>query len=59
MPNIDVTSFGDRSGAPGFYGVSSSSYSSSSNINGEEKNMRGGQTLINENGKITAYSLHD
>ena len=60
MPNIDVTQFSDtpRSGN-GFYSVSSTSYSSSSNLNGKEENSRGGETVVNDNGKVTKYKLNN
>lgn len=52
--------FGDTSapaGGNGFYSVSSKSYSSSSNVNGQATNNRGAETLVNDNGKITHYKV--
>uniref|UniRef100_A0A1A9WHH5 DUF4794 domain-containing protein n=1 Tax=Glossina brevipalpis TaxID=37001 RepID=A0A1A9WHH5_9MUSC len=56
MPNI-VSRFG--SVGPGdFKGVSVSSFSSSSNIDGKESNYREAQTTVNDNGRITTYKVH-
>lgn len=53
-PNID-TRFGgsEQSGGPGFVGVSS--FSSSSNINGQTH--REAATSVNDNGKVTSYHV--
>lgn len=59
MPNVDVTNrFADNSG-PGnnFYSVSSKSYSSSSNVDGQERNFKGAETLVNNNGVVTHYKV--
>ncbi|XP_023160618.2 uncharacterized protein LOC111592556 isoform X2 [Drosophila hydei] len=55
-PNI-VNRFGgpSSSGGGGFKGVSVSSFSSS---NGDGTSRRGAQTTINDNGKVTSYSVH-
>ncbi|XP_026319724.1 uncharacterized protein LOC113230149 isoform X1 [Hyposmocoma kahamanoa] len=60
-PNVDVTRMSDagRNGGRQFYSVSSSSYSSSANLNGQQVNDRGGETIINDNGVISRYSLKD
>ncbi|XP_073824355.1 uncharacterized protein isoform X2 [Musca autumnalis] len=42
----------------GYKGVSVSSYSTSSDVNGKRTSMRGAQTTINDNGKITTYKVH-
>ncbi|XP_045523974.1 uncharacterized protein LOC123714021 isoform X5 [Pieris brassicae] len=60
MRNIDITNrFNDAPGNNKFYGVSSSSYSSSSNINGKAQNLRSAETVVNNNGKITKYRVQD
>lgn len=46
------------SGGPGFYGVSSASFSESSNVNGQKTNRRGSVTQVNDNGKVTTYKSH-
>uniref|UniRef100_A0A6B2EAX2 Putative lectin-like domain protein n=1 Tax=Phlebotomus kandelakii TaxID=1109342 RepID=A0A6B2EAX2_9DIPT len=62
-PNVD-TRFGSgqpivmtSSGQPGYYGVSSSSFSASSDINGQKSSHREAQTSINDNGKVTTYTV--
>ncbi|XP_037809500.1 uncharacterized protein LOC119602188 isoform X2 [Lucilia sericata] len=56
IPNVS-NRFGSTS--PGGYkGVSVSSYSSSSDINGKKTSNRGSQTTINDNGRITTYKVH-
>ncbi|KAM7352262.1 uncharacterized protein ACRADG_004881 isoform 2-T3 [Cochliomyia hominivorax] len=42
----------------GFKGVSVSSYSSSSDINGKKSSHRGAQTTINDNGRIITYKVN-
>lgn len=56
-PNI-VNRFSTGSGPGGYKGVSVSSFSSSSDINGKRTGVRGAQTTVNDNGKITTYSVH-
>ncbi|KAM8714915.1 hypothetical protein ACLKA7_002030 [Drosophila subpalustris] len=56
-PNI-VNRFGASSstgGGGGYKGVSVSSFSTS---NGDGTSRRGAQTTINDNGKVTSYSVH-
>lgn len=58
FPNVNTRFASDNtisSGKPGFYGVSTSSFSESSNVNGQETNRRGAVTTVNDNGKITTY----
>ncbi|XP_017472737.1 PREDICTED: uncharacterized protein LOC108363779 isoform X2 [Rhagoletis zephyria] len=59
--NPDVPNISNRFGGPsspgGFKGVSVSSFSSSSDINGKKMSQRGAQTTINDNGKITTYRV--
>ncbi|XP_023291462.2 uncharacterized protein LOC111675001 isoform X2 [Lucilia cuprina] len=56
IPNV-INRFGSTS--PGGYkGVSVSSYSSSSDINGKKTSNRGSQTTINDNGRITTYKVN-
>ncbi|KAI8119416.1 hypothetical protein CVS40_9189 [Lucilia cuprina] len=56
IPNVS-NRFGSTS--PGGYkGVSVSSYSSSSDINGKKTSNRGSQTTINDNGRITTYKVN-
>ncbi|XP_064076663.1 uncharacterized protein LOC113401062 isoform X2 [Vanessa tameamea] len=60
LPNVDVTNRAaetDRSN-PNFVSVSSSSYASSANIDGKVSGMRGSETVVNENGKVTKYEVH-
>ncbi|KAG6463076.1 hypothetical protein O3G_MSEX013649 [Manduca sexta] len=61
VPNVDtVNRYADSRSAPGagnFMSVSSSSYSSSSNVNGEVKNSRGAETVVNDNGRVTRYKV--
>lgn len=53
-PNIDTRFGGDsQQGGPGFVGVSS--FSSSSNINGQSH--REASTSVNDNGKVTTYHV--
>uniref|UniRef100_A0A034W8A5 Uncharacterized protein n=1 Tax=Bactrocera dorsalis TaxID=27457 RepID=A0A034W8A5_BACDO len=54
IPNI-TNRFGGSSSPGGYKGVSVSSFSSSSDINGQKTSQRGAQTTINDNGKITTY----
>ncbi|XP_046978086.1 uncharacterized protein LOC124543813 isoform X2 [Vanessa cardui] len=60
LPNVDVTSRGAEAdnGNPNFVSVSSSSYASSANIDGKVTGMRGSETVVNENGKVTKYEVH-
>uniref|UniRef100_A0A1B0CTX0 Putative conserved secreted protein n=1 Tax=Lutzomyia longipalpis TaxID=7200 RepID=A0A1B0CTX0_LUTLO len=44
-------------GPPGFYGVYSSSFSSSSDINGHVQSHGEAQTTVNDNGKVTTYTV--
>ncbi|CAH2102834.1 unnamed protein product [Euphydryas editha] len=60
MRNVDVTSrSGGGDGDPNFVSVSSSSYASSSNVDGKVMGYRGAETVVNENGKITKYKVHN
>ncbi|XP_045447447.1 uncharacterized protein LOC123655734 isoform X1 [Melitaea cinxia] len=60
MPNIDVTSrSGGGNGDPNFVSVSSSSFASSSNVDGKVTGYRNAETVVNENGKITKYKVHN
>ncbi|KRG02796.1 5'-3' exoribonuclease 2 homolog isoform X2 [Drosophila mojavensis] len=54
-PNIVNRFGGSSSGGGGYKGVSVSSYSSS---NGDGTSRRGAQTTVNDNGKVTSYSVH-
>ncbi|XP_068627008.1 uncharacterized protein [Battus philenor] len=61
-PNVDVSrqTDGNRDGLNNrFYSVSSSSYASSVNDNGQSQNERGAETIVNDNGKVTRYSVHN
>uniref|UniRef100_U5ELX7 Putative secreted protein n=1 Tax=Corethrella appendiculata TaxID=1370023 RepID=U5ELX7_9DIPT len=62
-PNVN-TRFGSGTptvthsqGRPGFVGVSSSSFSSSSDVNGKKSSHREAVTSVNDNGKITTYHV--
>ncbi|KAJ0182712.1 hypothetical protein K1T71_002081 [Dendrolimus kikuchii] len=57
-PNVDqMERFSEDSRSPGYVSVSSSSYSSSSNVNGKTENHRGAETTVNNNGKVTKYKV--
>ncbi|XP_055916423.1 keratin, type I cytoskeletal 9 isoform X2 [Eupeodes corollae] len=67
VPNINTRFSDDDSGigggssgggGGGYRGVSVSSYSSSSDVNGKKTNQRGASTTINDNGKVTTYRVH-
>ncbi|KAI5639712.1 hypothetical protein NE865_07789 [Phthorimaea operculella] len=60
-PNIDVKKLSEtnRGAGPQFYSVQSSSFVTSSNVDGKQQTNKGGETIVNENGKITKYSLND
>ncbi|XP_013188731.1 uncharacterized protein LOC106133521 [Amyelois transitella] len=61
QPNVNVLErFDDQPSIPGsnFVSMSSKSYAMSSNINGKETSNRGSETVVNNNGKITEYSVH-
>lgn len=57
-PNIDnrFGASGPNDGS-GFFGVSTSSFSSSSDVNGVKTNRKGAITSVNDNGKITTYKV--
>ncbi|KAJ6646958.1 hypothetical protein Bhyg_02175 [Pseudolycoriella hygida] len=57
-PNID-NRFGASgpSDGNGFFGVSTSSFSSSSDVNGVKTNRKGAITSVNDNGKVTTYKV--
>lgn len=60
MKNVNVVNrFSDatKGGNGGYYSVSSSSYSSSSDINGRRKAHRGAETVVNNNGEVTQYKV--
>lgn len=57
-PNIE-TRFGASgpNDGSGFFGVSTSSFSSSSDVNGVKMNRKGAITSVNDNGKVTTYKV--
>ncbi|XP_068917075.1 RNA-binding protein FUS-like isoform X2 [Tenebrio molitor] len=55
-PNI-FSRFGETSGGDGTYGVFTSSVSSSSNVDGKPQNFHRASTTINDNGKISTYTV--
>lgn len=57
VPNV-INRFGGDDNPGGFHSVSTSSFSDSSNVNGQEQTRRGAQTTFNDNGKITTYNSH-
>ncbi|XP_013149637.1 PREDICTED: RNA-binding protein 12-like isoform X3 [Papilio polytes] len=59
MPNVDTTMNRAPENRQGFYSVSSSSYASSMNNNGVPQNQRGAETVVNDNGRITKYVVHN
>lgn len=44
---------------PGFFGVQTSSFSSSSDVNGVKKHKEGATTTVNDNGKVTTYNVEN
>lgn len=63
-PNVD-SRFGETgasgaSGAPGgFFGISTSSFSSSSDLDGVKKHKEAAITTINDNGKVSSYTVEN
>jgi len=57
VPNVD-TRFGASPGG-GSYGVFTSSHSSSSNVDGKPVNYHQASTTINDNGKVSTYTVHN
>jgi len=57
-PNIDnrFGASGPNDGS-GYFGVSTSSFSSSSDVNGVKMNRKGAITSVNDNGKVTTYKV--
>ncbi|XP_075969705.1 uncharacterized protein LOC142972442 isoform X4 [Anticarsia gemmatalis] len=61
-PNVNrISHYSDTNqGNPGgYYAVSSKSYASSSNVNGQPISHRGSETVVNDNGKVTKYKVQD
>lgn len=62
-PNVNVVNrfadAGTNDGKPHFVSVSSTSYSTSSNVNGKETNQRGAETVVNKDGKVTSYKVRN
>ncbi|GAB0095894.1 hypothetical protein DMENIID0001_113300 [Sergentomyia squamirostris] len=62
-PNVDTRIGADQplvtvsAGQPGYYGVSSSSFAVSSDVNGQKSSHREASTSINDNGKVTTYTV--
>lgn len=46
-------------GGPGYFGISTSSFSSSSDVNGIKKHKEGAQTTVNDNGKVSTYAVEN
>jgi hypothetical protein len=42
-----------------YMSVSSSSYATSSNVNGQEQNHRGAETVVNNNGVVKHYKVEN
>lgn len=62
QPNLDTrfdASDNTAGGNPGFFGISTSSFSSSSDVNGIKKHKEGAITSINDNGKVTTYKVEN
>ncbi|RVE54484.1 hypothetical protein evm_000969 [Chilo suppressalis] len=57
--NVNVVNRFADVGSPGngFYSVSSSSFSSSSDVNGKKSNHRQAETIVNNNGHVTEYKV--
>lgn len=43
----------------GFFGIQTSSFSSSSDVNGIKKHKEGASTTINDNGKVSSFTLEN
>lgn len=54
-PNVKVQH--TVTGGPGYVGVSTASFSSTSDVNGVQTQRKGAYTTVNDNGKITTYKL--
>ena len=57
-PNINTRFGATPQGGTGFYGVSTSSQSVSSNLNGRPSSYHEARTTVNDNGKVTTYTVH-
>lgn len=44
---------------PGYFGVQTSSFSSSSDVNGVKKHKEAAVTTINDNGKVSSYTVEN
>lgn len=62
-PNLDTRFDGSENAAgnspSAFFGVQTSSFSSSSDINGVKKHKEAASTTINDNGKVSTYSVEN
>lgn len=61
-PNLDSRfdgSAGAAGNAPGYFGISTSSFSSASDVNGIKKHKEGAQTTVNDNGKVSTYAVEN
>jgi len=57
-PNVDNRfSASEPNDGNGFFGVSTASFSASSDVNGVKTNRKGAITSVNDNGKITTYKV--
>ncbi|XP_022901290.1 uncharacterized protein [Onthophagus taurus] len=57
-PNINTRFAASPDGAPGgFHSVSTSSFSSSSDVNGKPSSFHQASTTVNDNGKVTTYTV--
>lgn len=43
----------------GYFGVQTSSFSSSSDVNGVKKHKEGASTTVNDNGKVSTYNVEN
>lgn len=61
-PNVDSRFGPDETnapadGKPGYVGISTSSFSSSSDVDGKKTHKEGAFTTVNDNGKVTTYKV--
>lgn len=43
----------------GYFGIQTSSFSSSSDVNGVKKHKEGASTTVNDNGKVSTYNVEN
>lgn len=53
----EVSHSGAMGSNPGFVGIQTASFSTSSDINGVQTSRKGAITSVNDNGKVTTYKV--